>query len=319
MVVHVLDALRDAAPERIVVVVGHGSEAMIDTVSAEAGDAPVEFAEQREQRGTGDAVAAGLGALDAAGGADADVLVLPGDAPLLRPQTVTGFVDAYRADGAAATLLTARLADPTGYGRIVRDTEGRVVGVVEQTDATEEQRRIDEVNTSMYCFRRDLLTDALGGIRPDNAQGEWYLTDVVGVLHRRGHPVTAHVLADPVEASGVNDRVQLAAAEACLRTRINEAWMRAGVTLVDPDSTWIEPTVRLGVDVTVYPGAVLRGTTEIGDRCVIGPHVELVDAAVGADAVVGASTVVESGSVIEPGARIAPLSRVTGVASGVWR
>jgi bifunctional UDP-N-acetylglucosamine pyrophosphorylase/glucosamine-1-phosphate N-acetyltransferase len=314
MVRHVLDAVGGLAPERIVVVVGHGADALTAILAGRVAGVPVEFAEQAEQRGTGDAVGIALAALDGSvtDAVDGDVIVLPGDTPLLRPETLQALVGAHRRSGAAATALTARIDDPTGYGRIVRDDSGAVTGIVEHADADAEQRRIDEVNTSIYCFRRGLLTDALSRIRPDNAQGEWYLTDVIGVLHADGHPVDAWVVDDPDEAQGVNDRAQLAAAEAALRARINDAWMRAGVTMVDPSSTVVDVGVRLARDVTVFSGAVLRGATTIGEGAEIGPHAVLVDATVGAGALIGASAVLERGAAVEPGGRVAPLTHLVG-------
>lgn len=312
MVRHVLDALGDVRPDRIVVVVGHGADALTARVAGDVDGVAVEFVVQAEQRGTGDAVGTALAAFDGADDPHGDLLVLPGDTPLLRASSLARLVDHHRGAAAAATALTARVPDPTGYGRILRDATGAVTGIVEHADATDEQRRIDEINTSIYCFRRSLLADALGRIRPDNSQGEWYLTDVLGVLHGDGHRVDAWVVDDPDEAQGVNDRVQLAAAEAVLRARVNEAWMRSGVTLVDPASTVIDPGVRLARDVTVFPGAVLRGTTVVGEGAQIGPHVVVEDATVGEDAVIGASAVLGPRAVVEPGERVAPLTHLVG-------
>jgi bifunctional UDP-N-acetylglucosamine pyrophosphorylase/glucosamine-1-phosphate N-acetyltransferase len=312
MVRHVLDALHEVAPARIIVVVGHGADEMIAKLPGEIDRVRVEFAEQVEQRGTGDAAGIALAALGDGAGAGDDVIVLPGDTPLLRPESLAAMVATHRSTAAAATALTARVEDPTGYGRIIRDASGAVTGIVEHADATADQKRIDEINTSIYCFRRDLLAGALGRIRPDNAQGEWYLTDVIGVLHGDGHRVAAWVVGDPDEARGVNDRVQLAAAETTLRARINDDWMRAGVTLVDPATTVIDAGVRLAADVTVFPGAVLRGTTVVGEAAEIGPHTLLVDAVVGAGAKIGASAVLEAGATVDPGAHVAPLTHLVG-------
>lgn len=310
MVRHVLDALHGVAASRIVVVVGHGADEMIAKLSGQFDGVTIEFAEQTEQRGTGDAVGIALAALGEGDRAGDDVVVLPADTPLLRPESLAEMVATHRDTAAAATALTARVVDPAGYGRIIRDASGAVAGIVEHADATTEQREIDEINTSIYCFRRDLLADALGRIRPDNAQGEWYLTDVIGVLHGDGHRVSAWVVDNPEEAQGVNDRVQLAAAEAALRARINENWMRAGVTLVDPSTTSIGSEVRLAANVTVFPGAVLRGTTVVGEGVEIGPHTVLVDAVVGAGATIGASTVIDAGGLVEPGVHVAPLTHI---------
>ena len=282
MVVWVLDALADCSVERVAVVVGHGSDAVVKRLSEDAGDRPLAFVEQEHQRGTGDATAVGLTGLGEEIDDERDVLVLTGDTPLLRPSTLAALVDRHRSTDAACTILTAELDDPTGYGRIVRGRDDRIGRVVEQADCTAEEAQIREVNTGIFCFRRSLLAPALRRLRPDNAQGELYLTDVVGVLADAGHRVVSLVAADPDETHGVNDRVQLAAAEAELRARINEGWMRRGVTMVDPAATYVDATVELGQDVTLYPGTILRGRCRISDGVDLGPGVQLEDSDVGA-------------------------------------
>jgi bifunctional UDP-N-acetylglucosamine pyrophosphorylase / glucosamine-1-phosphate N-acetyltransferase len=283
MVLHVVDALAELPLERIVIVVGHGAERVTKTLQEQlVTEVPVEFVEQRVQRGTGDAVSVAL----AAGGfddldAEDDILVLPGDHPLLRAETIAMLATQHRVQDAAATILTARLPDPTGYGRVVRDKDDRVARVVEDADATDEELAIDEINTSIYCFRRNLLMPALRRLSPENAQGEYYLTDAIAVLRGAGHKVIAVTIDDAAEASGVNDRVQLADAEAELRVRINRAWMRAGVTMVDPTRTYIDATVELEPDVRVLPGTILEGRTTIGAGSVVGPDCHLVDTVVG--------------------------------------
>ena len=309
MVQLVLDALVDLSPGRVAVVVGHGAEEMVVVLSEDAGGIPVCFAEQREQLGTGDAVRVALASFEAE--PDGDVVVVPGDTPLLRRATLTELLKVHRDEGAAATVLTAHVDDPTGYGRIIRSANGQVTGVVEHKDATEAQRAITEFNTAIYCFRRSLLTEALEQIRPNNAQGEWYLTDVVGILDKAGHKVVASVLHDADEAQGVNDRVQLAAAGAVLRYRINTEWMRGGVTMADPQTINIDIGVRLGSDVTIGAGVVLRGDTVIGDGVEIGPHVVIDDSTVGQGATIGASAVIE-GANLAPGTLVPPLAHVVG-------
>ncbi|MFP5578153.1 MAG: bifunctional N-acetylglucosamine-1-phosphate uridyltransferase/glucosamine-1-phosphate acetyltransferase [Acidimicrobiia bacterium] len=321
MVVWVLDALADCDVQRVSVVVGHGGEAVTKRLVEDAGDRPLEFVEQVEQRGTGDATAVGLTGLPEDWDEPHDVLVLTGDTPLLRPATIAALVQHHRETDAACTVLTARMADPTGYGRIVRGRDDRVVRIVEQADTTVDEAEIDEINTGIFCFRRGLLSPALRRIRPDNAQGELYLTDVVAVLADAGHKVTTLVAEDPDETHGINDRVQLAAAEAELRQRINHDWMRAGVTLVDPDQTYVDATVDLGRDVTVYPGTMLRGTCTIGEGAEIGPEAHLTDTVVGARARVsqtvtdrariGDDAVVGPWAVLGPGDDI-PSGHVTG-------
>ena len=252
---------------------------------------------------------------------DGDVVVLPGDTPLLRPPTLAALVRAHREADAAASLLTARIQSPVGYGRVVRDKEGKVSRIVEEADATDEEKKIDEVATSIYCFRRSVLAPALRRLSPDNAQGEYYLTDVIGVLHDAGYPVVSMVAADPVEAAGVNDRAQLAVAEAELRYRINERWMRRGVTMADPEHTYIDASAELAPDVTIYPGTILQGSTTISRGAEIGPDSHLIDTTVGEGAIVEKTTArqAEIGEnawvgpfcVLEPGSRVVP-GTVTG-------
>ncbi len=282
MVLHVIDALRDLRVDRVVVVVGHKADEVIKAVTELVSDGVrIEFVVQKVQQGTGDAVSVALASMEGPLDDDADVVVVPGDTPLLRPGSLAHLVELHRSSQSAATLLTASLDDPTGYGRIVRSKDGRVVGVVEHGDATDTQRDIHEVNTSIYCFRRSLLAPALRRLSPSNAQGEYYLTDVVGVLAGAGHRLDSLVLDDPDEVAGVNDRAQLASAEAVLRRRINDAWMRHGVTMQDPDATYVDVDVALGHDVTLKPGVMLRGTTRIEDGCVLGPSCVLDDCQVG--------------------------------------
>ncbi len=284
MVLYVLDALADCDTGRAVIVVGHGAERVTKKLQEEAPDLHLDFVEQHVQRGTGDAVSVGLTAfgdeeLDAE---DGDVLVLPGDTPLLRPATVSALVDAHRRSDAAATVLTARLGDATGYGRVVRAPDGQVHRVVEHPDATDAELEIDEINTSIYCFRRSLLAPALRRLSPENAQGEYYLTDVVEVLYEAGYPVAAVAAEDFRDTQGVNDRLQLAVAEAELRRRTNERWLRQGVTMIDPERTYIDATVELAPDVTLFPDTMLQGRCVIGAGAEIGPDTRLVDCAVGA-------------------------------------
>jgi bifunctional UDP-N-acetylglucosamine pyrophosphorylase/glucosamine-1-phosphate N-acetyltransferase len=322
MVMHVIDALAELPIDRVVAVVGHGAERVVKTLQELApADFLVDFVEQHVQRGTGDAVAVGLTAFPDDDVDDGDIVVLPGDTPLLRPPTVAALVRAHRAADAAATILTARIEDPTGYGRIVRDKGDRVARIVEHGDATDDEREIDEINTSIYCFRRSVLAPALRRLSPENAQGEYYLTDVIEVLHDAGYPVISMVVADPMEAAGVNDRHQLAIAEAELRDRTNERWMRRGVTMLDPERTYIDASVDLGTDVTLFPGSILQGATKVGAGAEIGPNTRLVDCVVGDGAVIehsvcrqaeiGADARVGPFASLAPGAQVPP-GTVTG-------
>jgi bifunctional UDP-N-acetylglucosamine pyrophosphorylase/glucosamine-1-phosphate N-acetyltransferase len=281
MVLHVVDALAELPLERIVVVVGHGAERVTKTLHDQlVTEVPVEFVEQRVQRGTGDAVSVALTVFDDLDAED-DILVLPGDAPLVRAETIARLATEHRVQDAAASILTATVAEPEGLGRVVRGKDGRVTGVVEHADASQEEREIAEINTSIYCFRRGLLAPALRRLSPENAQGEYYLTDAIAVLGDAGHNVIALEIDDPAEAIMVNDRVQLADAEAELRRRINRVWMRAGVTMVDPDRTYVDAAVEIETDVRLLPGTILEGRTVIGAGSVVGPDCHLSDVVVG--------------------------------------
>jgi bifunctional UDP-N-acetylglucosamine pyrophosphorylase / glucosamine-1-phosphate N-acetyltransferase len=309
MLLYVMDALAATDVTRIAVVVGHKGEWVTKKIQEHAHSVEVDFVEQRTQRGTGDATLVGLVGLPEDED-EGDVLVLPGDTPLLRPATIAELVDHHRRSGAAATLLTARVEDPSGYGRVVRADDGSVLRVVEHADAAADELVIDEVNTSIYCFRRGLLTPALRRVKPDNSQGEYYLTDVVEVLRGTGHRVEAVVAADPVETAGVNDRVQLSAAEAELRRRTNDALLRSGVTMVDPSAVYIDTTVEVAKDVTLFPGVILQGSTRIGSGTELGPNTRLVDCEVGEDCLVEETTArlatIGDRSVVGPYASLGP-------------
>lgn len=322
MVLHVLHALVGVGVDRVVVVIGHGGDRVAKAIGELVPPGlAVDFVEQRVQRGTGDALAVAMTALDDDPDDAGDLLVLPGDTPLLRPGTLSALVADHRSGESAATLLTARLADPTGYGRVVRGRGGGVARVVEQADATDEQRALDEVNTSVYVFRRSVVAPALRRLSPDNTQGEYYLTDIVAVLHDAGYGVGAVEVVDPVEVSGVNDRAQLARTEAELRRRVNERWMQAGVTMLDPAHTYLDVTVELAPDVSLYPGTILQGATIVGAGAEIGPSTQLADCRVGARAVVratvghgaevGADAQVGPWAYLPPGTSV-PVGSVTG-------
>jgi bifunctional UDP-N-acetylglucosamine pyrophosphorylase/glucosamine-1-phosphate N-acetyltransferase len=327
MVLHVLDALAELPVDRVVVVIGHGGESVVKTMQEMAPPKlAIEFVEQHVQRGTGDAVSVALTGFPESFDVDedledGDLIVLPGDTPLLRPATVAALVRTHRSSDAAATLLTAVLEVPRGYGRVVRGKDDRVARIVEEADATEEERQITEVCTSIYCFRKSVLAPALRRLVPENAQGEYYLTDAIGVLYDAGYNVVSVVAPDAMEAAGVNDRAQLAVAEAELRDRTNERWMRRGVTMLDPERTYIDASVELAPDVTIFPGTLLHGSTVVGPGARVGPDTRLVDCvvgegavveqAVGREAEVGTNARVGPYAVLEPGSRVADGS-VTG-------
>lgn len=297
---HVLAAAADLAADRTLVVVGTGAEQVSAHLAEIAPKAtPVR---QTEQRGTGHAVRTALAADRVPD--SGTVVVLYGDTPLLRAATVTGLVEAHEASGAAATLLGAEVDDPTGLGRIIRDAAGGLARIVEERDATREQRAIREINAGVYAFDAALLPAALAALDTRNDQGEEYLTDVPGALVAAGHPVTVYTAPDPVETRGCNDRVELAELRAILRDRINTGWMRAGATLLDPATTWIDVTASLGVDAVVDQNTQLRGATVIGAGAAVGPDVTLIDTVVGNGAEVVRAHAVQA--VIGPGAQVGP-------------
>ncbi|WP_237569613.1 bifunctional UDP-N-acetylglucosamine diphosphorylase/glucosamine-1-phosphate N-acetyltransferase GlmU [Mycolicibacterium lacusdiani] len=306
MISHALHAIAAVEPRHLVVVVGSDREPVSAAVTALAEELgrDVTIAVQEEQRGTGHAVGCGLTALpdDFTG----TVVVTAGDVPLLDADTLADLIDAHSAESAAATVLTTTVADPTGYGRILRTQDREVIGIVEQADATEKQRDIREVNAGVYAFDIGALRSALSQLRSDNAQGELYITDAISIVRQSGHVVRARHLDDSALVAGVNDRVQLADLAAELNRRIVARHLRAGVTVVDPATTWVDVDVTIGQDTVVRPGTQLLGATAVGARCEIGPDTTLADVSVGD----GASVIRTHGtsSAIGPGAVVGPFT-----------
>ncbi|MET9759767.1 bifunctional UDP-N-acetylglucosamine diphosphorylase/glucosamine-1-phosphate N-acetyltransferase GlmU [Streptomyces sp. NPDC006372] len=281
LVGHVLAAAGELNPEHLVVVVGHARE----KVTAHLGDiAPdVRTAVQAEQNGTGHAVRMGLEELG--GSVDGTVVVVCGDTPLLSGATLRALAATHSADGNAVTVLTAEVPDATGYGRIVRDdATGAVTAIVEHKDASDAQRSIREINSGVFAFDGQLLADALKKVRTDNSQGEEYLTDVLGILREAGHRVGASVAGDHREIAGINNRVQLSEARRILNDRLLTEAMLAGVTVVDPATTWIDVTVTFEQDAVVHPGTQLHGVTHLAEGAEVGPNSRLTDTRVGAGA-----------------------------------
>jgi len=270
-----LAAAREAGAAQIVVVAGHQADQVQQLFSQDAG---IRIALQEEQLGTGHAVSCALPQLD---GLTGSVLILCGDTPLLTGTTLQRLAAEHTGSGAAVTVLTARLDRPFGYGRIVRDSEGRVRRIVEQKDASPEEQAIDEVNSGIYCMDLAFLRAHIGRLGSENAQNEYYLTDLVGIAVAEHAGCSAVVADDPDEIMGVNDRVQLAYAAKIVRQRINLQLMLSGVTLVDPDQTYIDAGVRVGNDTIIWPGCVLRGTTTIGSRCELESNVLVTDCTIG--------------------------------------
>jgi bifunctional UDP-N-acetylglucosamine pyrophosphorylase/glucosamine-1-phosphate N-acetyltransferase len=295
---YAVDTAREAGAERVVVVVGHEAEA----VRAALGD-DVEYVLQAEQRGTGHAVMQAEAALREAG----TVLVLNGDLTLLSVEELQSLVERHRTTGAAATILTAELEDPASYGRVLRRSDGSVERLVERRDATPAEAAIREINVGVYAFQGPALRDTLCRLRPDNDQGEYYLTDVIGLLVADGRRVEA-VVGDPDSALGINDRVDQAAAAAILRGRILRRLMLAGVTIIDPATTYVDAGVVVGEDTVIHPMTTLQGRTTIGAECQIGPSARIIDSTLADRVTVHASVV--AGSSVGEGTRIGPFANL---------
>ncbi len=274
---HVLTATTSLHPSRRLVVVGHGADQLTAHLAEIAPDAVTVL--QETQRGTGHATRL---AVEAFGPPTGTVVVVNGDVPLLRPGTISSMVDAHELVGAAATILTADVENPYGLGRVIRNPlTGAVDAIVEERDATPDQRAMTEINAGVYAFEAALLAQALCKLTTQNEQGEEYLTDVISLLVDSDRSVVAHATGDPTEVLGCNDRVELAGLRAILRDRINLHWMREGVTIIDPETTWIDVDVMLGLDTVIEPNTQIRGSTAIGERAVIGPDTTLIDVQVG--------------------------------------
>lgn len=301
LVGHVLAAAEPLRAARTVVVVGHGADQVTAHLAEIApGATPVL---QARMRGTGDATKCALSALPEVTGT---VVVLTGDTPLLRAETLAELVAAHEEGGHAATVLTAEPHDVTGLGRILRDAEGRVTGIVEERDASPEQRAVREINSGIIAFDGALLSEMLAKLSPNNDQGEEYLTDTIGLLVSAGHHVGGHRAADAAETLGCNDRSQLAMLGGLLRQRVNDAWMRSGVTMTDPATTWVDVTVTLEPDAELAPDTQLHGGTTVAAGAVVGPSSTLTDTTVGA----GASVVRThaQGAEIGPACTVGPFS-----------
>jgi bifunctional UDP-N-acetylglucosamine pyrophosphorylase / glucosamine-1-phosphate N-acetyltransferase len=315
---HAIAAARAVDPQHLAVVVRHGRDLVAAHVVEVDPEAVV--ADQDEVPGTGRATECALEHLpsDLSG----TVLVTYGDVPLLAGETLHALVEEHTTTRSAVTVITAHLDDPTGYGRILRDDDGSVAGIVEQKDASEEQRSIREINSGIYAFDAAVLKDALEHVGTDNAQGEKYLTDVLAIARTQGGRVSAHLIDDLWQTEGVNDRVQLARLGKELNRRITERWMRDGVTIVDPATTWVDADVTIGRDATIRPNTQLLGATTIGPGATIGPDTTLTDTEVGerADvrrteanlAVIGPEATVGPFSYLRPGTELGRKGKIGG-------
>ncbi|MDD2200822.1 MAG: bifunctional UDP-N-acetylglucosamine diphosphorylase/glucosamine-1-phosphate N-acetyltransferase GlmU [Firmicutes bacterium] len=279
MIDHVVGVLVRSGASRTVVVVGYGGEVVEEHL---AGRADVVW--QKEQLGTGHAV---LSAGPAFHGYDGNIVVMPGDVPLVTPETIEELVDNHANSENGATILTMHVEDPTGYGRIVRDSQGNVAAIIEHRDATEEIRAVREVNTGVFCFDKKKLFDALPCLSSQNEQGEYYLTDVIKVMISQGLSVGAVALQDASDGLGINSRVQLSEAELIMRNRKRGEMMECGVTMIDPSTTFIDANVEIGPDTIIMPFTVIAGNSKIGGSCNIGPYVYICDSEVGNECNIG--------------------------------
>jgi bifunctional UDP-N-acetylglucosamine pyrophosphorylase/glucosamine-1-phosphate N-acetyltransferase len=270
MLAHVLEAVKSADVRETIVVIGHGAELVKERFAD--WDAPLRFIIQSERKGTGHAV---MMAEEALADFDGEVMVVCGDNPLISTETIRRVVQTHRDDRAAYTVVTAEVPDPFGYGRIVRNAEDSVEEIVEERDADEATKRIREINSGNYLFDARRLFRSLKEIRPDNHQKEYLLTDVVKVLRSGGHTVMSYAASDPAEVLGVNSRAQMAKVSVLMQERIQTALMDAGVTIVDPRSTFIDPRVEAGPDTVILPGCVITGPVKIGGECRVGPFAYL--------------------------------------------
>ncbi|MGY3778697.1 bifunctional UDP-N-acetylglucosamine diphosphorylase/glucosamine-1-phosphate N-acetyltransferase GlmU [Isobaculum melis] len=300
MVEHVVDQIEKIQPTEIVTIVGHGAE----QVKAHLGSRS-SYATQTEQLGTGHAV---LQAKDLLANKEGITLVVCGDTPLLTADTLNNLVEYHQEKGAQATILTAFAEDPTGYGRVIRNELGIVEKIVEQKDATKEEARVQEINTGTYCFDNKMLFEALAQVGNNNAQGEYYLPDVIEILKAKAQIVAAYRMKDFEEALGVNDRIALAEAAKLMRLRINHEHMKNGVTLIDPETTYIDRDVKIGSDTVIEAGVVLKGKTEIGADCLIGAHSEIIESKIADNAQVVSSNIEHS--TVAEAATIGPYSHL---------
>jgi bifunctional UDP-N-acetylglucosamine pyrophosphorylase / glucosamine-1-phosphate N-acetyltransferase len=302
MLAYSLDTLQELGLAKIVVVVGHQAEAVQTSFS----HYPAEFVIQEPQLGTGHAVQEAATVLD---GRQNTVVVLCGDVPLLQAETIRKLYHHHQSSGAVATILTVELSDPGSYGRIVKDTQGEVLKIVEARDATPEELSIREINTGIYCFQYPFLREALQTLRPDNDQQELYLTDVIAAARARNLHITSLRTLDVHSFQGINTRVELAAVTARVRRQINERHMLAGVTLIDPESTYIEGEVKIGVDTVIYPNCYLMGQTVIGSGCLLEPNVKISNSNIGEHVTIKMGTVIAE-SLVAAEAQLGPYSHL---------
>lgn len=305
LIEHVMDAAKYAGSQKICLVIGHKGEEVREAI----GDS-VEYAVQKERLGTGHAVMQADSFIEEEG----DILVLYGDTPLITGETLKNMIETHRKEKNGVTILSAIVEDPTGYGRIIRDEAGNFIKIVEHKDASEEELKVREINGGMYCFQARLLKEALKELTNHNVQGEYYLTDTLHIILSKGYRVNAMIVKDSTEILGVNSRAQLSEVTQILKRRINKKFMDEGVTIIDPESTYIEPDVSIGIDTIIYPGSIIQGKTVIGEDCVIGPNARIDSAKIGNDVSIESSVILESeigsNTTVGPFAYIRPNSKI---------
>ncbi len=308
MLSYVYDTVFSLSPRRIVVIVGHGADEVKDVSSSKK----LTYVTQTKQMGTGHAAKCAESALKNFKG---NVLIINGDFPLITSFTLKKFVNQHEKNGADLSVLTALLDDPTGYGRIMRGDAGDPVGIIEEKDASREERFIDEINSGTYCVKSSFLWGALKKVNRKNKQGEYYLTDIVALAHKQGLKINGTIVSDSDEVMGVNDRAELSYVESSLKWRTNEALMRSGVTLIDPETTYISPQVKVGRDTTIYPNTHIYGDTQIGRDCVVGPTNWIQDTKIGSGVTVRSSCYITDASIknnvtVGPFAHIRPEAEI---------
>lgn len=300
MVEHVVDHISQLEVNHTVTVVGFGAEMVKEHLEGKS-----EFVVQEEQLGTAHAV---MQAKDALGGQKGTTLVICGDTPLITVETMSALVKQHEETSAKATVLTARAEDPSGYGRIIRNAQGDVERIVEHKDANEDELTVKEINTGTYCFDNEALFEALDNVSNENAQGEYYLPDVIEILKEKNELVTAYVTENFEETLGVNDRIALAEAERIMRTRIHREHMKNGVTITDPANTYIDTDVIIGSDTVILPGTVIQGNSKIGEGCIIGPNTEINNCEISHNNTVQQSVL--SDSIIGNDVKIGPFAHI---------
>lgn len=319
---HVCRTAAALAPRKVYVIIGHQGEDVREAVLEELGEEYVEFVRQENQLGTGDAVNSARKFLEEE---DSEILVLSGDVPMIRPETLAGLVrqhQSHRGTGAECTILTVELDDPTGYGRVIRDSEGLFNRIVEQKDGTEDELAVREINSGIYCFDSNQLFEALSKIGNHNAQGEYYLTDAPTLIAESGGRVSIFKHADSFEIEGVNDKKQLAELERSIRTRnVRRLMLDFGVTFIDPERAYVSSSVHIGRDSVIYPNVTLEGRTEVGDGCVIRSGTRITDSKIGRGVEILDNCVIDGAEVMDrcrvgpfahlrPGARLEEEARI---------